>query len=726
MNIQMTPYAPPLIVAACISATVAWTAWHRQPSPGARTFSVLMMLVTANIVDSFFLLGSTDLTTFLFWIKVSFIGGGLGVAWLAFVLEYAGRPARTVLRISTVLAVEPVVVFILAWSNDIHHLLWTSAVVSAPPAAGSVLRVTSSFGPLFWIWNSYQYILLFVGFVLLIHSLARSGPAYRGQTLTVLIAMVVPWTANFLFLVGATPITHVDLTPFAFALSGAAVFMALYRFRFLDLVPIARSYVLEASPNGVLVLDGRGRIVDINPAAESILGRSAKDVLGKPGAQILTALASPSNGPDTELTFMRDGVERSYELHVAPLHTHSGQLALLMDVTDRKQMSMRLLQAQKMDALGLMAGGVAHDFNNLLTGILGNLSILKEQVSGKTELLEPLLQTEQAALRAAALTHSLLAFSRNGTFTSSVVNLNQSIDLTLQAIASVLPPSVTITRKFAGDLWNVLADPTQISQLIINLTVNARDAMHDSGTLTLQTTNVHVDERFVATHPESRTGDYAVLSVTDTGDGISNDVRQHIFEPFFTTKPVGRGNGLGLSVVYGAVQQAGGWILVDTAVGKGTTFSAYLPRCFEQIQPGPEPMEGSRNDRGNHGTILVVDDEDMILQLTRRMLERSGYNVLTASDGSSALSIISRDPRCADLVLLDMTMPGMTGDQVLWELRQLNCTAPVLISSGYSLGGSIQELVGVSGGAAGFLPKPYDMHTLVETIRTLLDNCRTS
>jgi signal transduction histidine kinase/ActR/RegA family two-component response regulator len=725
MNVQMTPYSLPLIVAACISATVAWLAWHRQPSPGARTFSMLMMLVVANIVDSLFLLGSTSLPAFLFWIKVSFVGGGLGVAWLAFVLRYTGHPSHTVLHLSSLLAIEPAVVFILAWFNDIHHLLWTSVVVSALPAAGSALHVHSSFGPLFWIWSIYQYALLLAGFALLIRSLVRSAPAYRGQTLTVLVAMVVPWAANFLFLIGATPVTHVDLTPFAFALSGLALFLALYRFWFLDLIPITRSYVLEASPNGVLVLDGRGRVVDINPAAESILGCLARDVLGKVGVQVLPALGSAAGGPDVELTFMRDGAERSYNLHVAPMHKCSGQLVLLMDITDRKRMTMRLLQAQKMDALGLMAGGIAHDFNNLLTGILGNLSIIREQASCNAELLGPLVQTEQAAQRAADLTHSLLAFSRNGTSAPSVTNLNQSVDLTMQAIARVLPPSVTVTRDFTADLWNVLVDPIQVTQLVINLVVNARDAMHGSGTLTLRMANVCVDDSFVAAHPEARTGDHVVLAVTDTGDGISDEVRQHLFEPFFTTKPVGHGTGLGLSVVYGAVQQAGGWILVDTAVGRGTAFSVYLPRCFEQVQPSAVPFPLPHEHRGNHETVLVVDDEDMILQLTRRMLERNGYRVLTASDGSSALSVIGENPGNVDLVLLDMTMPGMTGDQVLWELRRLNCTAPVLVSSGYSMGGAIQELVGAPGGADGFLPKPYNMHELVETVRTLLGSHRT-
>jgi nitrogen-specific signal transduction histidine kinase/ActR/RegA family two-component response regulator len=404
-----------------------------------------------------------------------------------------------------------------------------------------------------------------------------------------------------------------------------------------------------------------------------------------------------------------------------------GNLALLVDVTDRNRMTTRLLQAQKMDALGLMAGGIAHDFNNLLTGILGNLSIMREEVGQLDSIAEPLAQAEQAARRAAGLTHNLLAFSRNGSPTPTCVNLNQSVDLTLQSIAELVPPSVTIARDYAPGLWNILIDQVQLGQLVINLVVNARDAMNGAGTLTIQTSNVDVDEWFVQAHPDARPGEHVLLQVTDTGGGMTDTVLQHLFEPFFTTKPVGHGTGLGLAVVYGAVQQASGWIIVDTAAGEGTTFSTYLPRCREPAQAQtPAPQEACTQRAEGHETVLIVDDEEMILQLTRRMLERSGYTVMTAADGPSAVAIIQGNPAAVDLVLLDMTMPGMTGDQVLWKLRRLGCTAPILISSGYSVGGSIQDLVGGPGGADGFLPKPYTMQELSEMVRTTLDGIQTN
>src|SRR5664280_2048745 len=445
------------------------------------------------------------------------------------------------------------------------------------------------------------------------------------------------------------------------------------------------------------------------------------------GTQVLPALSSATPGSDTELTFVCDGVERSYDLHVAPLRKRMGNLALLVDVTDRKCMTAHLLQAQKMDALGLMAGGIAHDFNNLLTGILGNLSIMREEAGQLDSIAEPLAQAEQAARRAAGLAHNLLAFSRNGSPAPTCLNLNQSVDLTLQSIAELVPPSMTIAREYAPGLWNVLIDQVQLGQLVINLVLNARDAMNGAGTLTIRTSNVDVDDRFVQAHPEARSGEHVLLQVIDTGSGMTDTVLQHLFEPFFTTKSVGHGTGLGLAVVYGAVQQANGWIIVETAVGKGTTFSTYLPRCREPVQtqtPALQEVYTQRTER--HKTVLVVDDEEMILQLTRRTLERSGYTVITAADGPSAIAIIERNPAIADLVILDMTMPGMTGDQVLWKLRRLGCTAPILISSGYSVGGSIQDLVGGPAGADGFLPKSYTMQELSETVRTTLDSIQTN
>lgn len=721
MNVQWTPYSIPLIVAGCICAAITMAASRRGANPAAYAFSVLMAFVTANIAVSFFLLGSKDLETFLFWIRTSFLGGGIGVAWLAFVLLYTGCEKKRVIPLALVLAVEPITVFVLAWLNDAHHLLWTSAIVKVPADSGVMISVDSSFGPLFWIWTAYQYTLLFIGFVLLVSHISRSAPVYRGQCLAVAVALVVPWIANALFVAKATPLRHVDLTPLAFAVSGICLFHAFYRSRFLETIPITHADILDANPNGIIVLDGHGRIADVNRTAVSILGCGEDLLLARNGVEVLPALALAVDGRDTELTLRQGDVDHYYSMHTALVGNGSGRLVFLADITEQKQLSDRLMQAGKMDALGLMAGGIAHDFNNLLTGITGNLSIMREQMESSPELDDLLGQTEQAARRAADLTRNLLTFSRNASSTYSVTDLNDLVRTTLQLIAGSIPRSITVKQDLNPDLWNVLIDPVQMSQLIMNLIINGLDAMHDYGVLSLRTDNVIVDHTFTAGHSDARTGEYVMLAVGDTGDGIPSDIRPHIFEPFFTTKPVGRGTGLGLSVAYGAARQGGGWIIVDTAAGSGSIFSTYLPRCLGELSSSSEQKQTIHTTKACHETILVVDDEQMILQLTKRMLEHRGYTVLTARDGPAALAVVADNPAAIDLVILDMTMPDMTGDQVLWRLRSLNFTSPILVSSGYALAGGMQQLLDTPGGANGFLPKPYDMGTLLDTVRSILD-----
>ena len=717
--LRLTPYTWPLLLAALISGIVAVLASTRRRSRGALAFSVLMAVVVADVLISLFMLSSTTLAGFLFWIKLSFVSGGLGVAWLVFALRYHGKSLRTAAVIGAATAIEPVTVAVLAWFNDWHHLLWTGATAE-PLAATGLLHVAAHFGPLFWVWTGYQYALLLAGAIILVHGLPRAPAAYRGQTLAVLAALVIPWTANMLFVAGHTPVSGVDLTPLAFAVSGIILFFAVYRFRFLDLVPISRSTVLEAMPSGVIVLDSAGRVADINPAAEQVLGCKAQGVLGSPAVSVMPQLSSALTRGEAEATLTIDGMERSFELRVSPLRGSMGQLVLLTDVTERNRLAASLLQSQKLDGLGLMAGGIAHDFNNILTAILGNLGLVRDQEARSESIDEPLSRAEQATRRAAGLTRNLLTFSRNVSPTPVPVNVNTAADLVLQSISELLPAGVAFCRTYAPDVWTVLIDQVQLGQIVMNLVVNARDAMAGHGTLTVSTKNASLDAEFVQAHPGARAGEFVLLQVADTGTGMSEQVRSHLFEPFFTTKPVGQGTGLGLAVVYGAVQQAGGWVLVETAEGTGTTFSVYLPRCSDQ--PAPPSAGEHPVNRPGHGrkSVMVVDDEELVRQMTRRMLERDGYTVITAADGPSALRRFEENEDAVDLVLLDMSMPGMTGDQVLSRLREMGATVPVVLSSGYSFAGSVESLVGTPGGANAVLSKPYTLQELSQTIASTL------
>jgi PAS domain S-box-containing protein len=426
----------------------------------------------------------------------------------------------------------------------------------------------------------------------------------------------------------------------------------------------------------------------------------------------------------------------------------SSLTGVVLDITDRKRaeaergtMQAQLLQSQKMEAIGQLAGGVAHDFNNMLTGILGNIALMRSTLPPADPLLENLNAAETSARQAADLTKGLLAFSRRAVVLPVPINLTAALDATLALLKQSLPATMNIVRDYEQTAWNVLLDQSQMTQIMLNLAVNARDAMKGKGTLTIRARNVTVDTSYVHEHSYARTGEFVHLSVTDTGPGMSSEIMQHLFEPFYTTKPVGSGTGLGLSIVYGAVKQAGGWITAGSTegVGKntpriertssgeptphigqtcsGATFDIYLPRCLEESTQSFTPSPPSVDVRG--GTVLVVEDEPIVRGVAQALLSRTGYTVLTAPDGASALNVLRENPVGIGLILLDMTMPGMTNGEVVQAIRALDPTVPILLNSGYTSNGTVKKML-EEDSVQGFLGKPYDLDQLLNTVDQLM------
>jgi signal transduction histidine kinase len=414
---------------------------------------------------------------------------------------------------------------------------------------------------------------------------------------------------------------------------------------------------------------------------------------------------------------------------------------LYRDITEPKQAEAQLRQSQKMEAIGTLAGGVAHDFNNLLTGILGNIALMRGSLPPADPLLENLTAAETAARQAADLTKGLLTFSRSAVVLPVPMNTTAVLDATLALLKQSLPATMEIIRDYEQTAWNVLVDQSQITQVLLNLAVNARDAMNGKGTLTIRARNEVVGEEYLQTHPFARTGEFVHLSVTDTGPGMSAEVMQHLFEPFYTTKPIGSGTGLGLSVVYGAVKQAGGWITAVSTEGvgrtapqkypsdwknilggigqtcSGATFDIYLPRCLEEPRQSFAPASIPVN--AGSGTVLVIEDEPVVRTVTQALLSRSGYTVLTAPDGASALNVLRDHPVGIGLILLDMTMPGMTTREVVHAIRALDPTVPILLNSGYASNGTVRQML-EEGSVQGFLGKPYSLDELMEKVQELL------
>jgi len=406
---------------------------------------------------------------------------------------------------------------------------------------------------------------------------------------------------------------------------------------------------------------------------------------------------------------------------------HASSLTgVVLDITDRKRAEaekeatqLHLLESKKLEAVGQLAGGVAHNFNNLLTGILGYIDIARSDLDPLHPARSSLDAARTATLQAAGLARQLLSFGRNAMVLPVVQNANSAVQAALELVCSSLPASIGVIRDLTPDAWDVEVDPSQLTQVLLDLANNAREAMDDRGAITIRTRNVIVDDVSVATARFARTGDFVVISVADTGPGIDPAILPRLFEPFATTKLFGR--GMGLATVFGALKQAGGWVTTTSEPGAGARIDLYLPRCLEeprQSLPSSPPPASIPVNIGS-GTVLVVEDEPIVRTVTETLLSRSGYTVLTAPDGASALNILRDHPVGVGLILLDMTMPGMTSGEIVHAIRTLAPTVPILLNSGYTSNDTVKRML-EEGSVQGFLGKPYELQELLSTIDQLM------
>jgi PAS domain S-box-containing protein len=391
------------------------------------------------------------------------------------------------------------------------------------------------------------------------------------------------------------------------------------------------------------------------------------------------------------------------------------------DVTERNLMQGQLQQAMKMEAIGRLAGGVAHDFNNLLTAIGGNVELARMQ------RLEPVLddylgEIQRAVKSAVSLTSQLLSFSRRQVIEDRVINLGNLVNETKNMLARLLGEDVDLRVSMADRLGLVRLDPGQLEQVLVNLSINARDAMPNGGRLSIEGSNVDLDENYAATHPQATAGKYVQLSVRDTGQGMSAQVKHRIFEPFFTTKPKGRGTGLGLATTFGIVKQAGGSIEVYSELGMGTTFTIYLPRVDSRSDVHVQTRD-SQTLQGNE-TVLLVEDDASVRVMTFNMLRHMGYDVLQACSGQEALAMVVQYNGTVDLLLTDVVMPGMNGRELAEQLKKHRPETAVLFTSGYAEDVIVHH--GIVDQDLNFIPKPFTMHSLGIKLREVLDAAKRS
>ncbi len=484
---------------------------------------------------------------------------------------------------------------------------------------------------------------------------------------------------------------------------------------------------MEAAPVAIYSLDLRGEVRLWNRAAERIFGWPAEDVVGHqlPFAgsglgEESAELAAAGRARAVVRRPRRDGTSVEVNISRSPTDGSdglvTGMMSVAIDVSDVRKLEVQLRLAQRMEAVGRLAAGVAHDFNNLLTAILGFTDLLVEDLdrigAGHSEADE----IRRAALRAVELTRQLLAFGRQQVLEPQQLDLNDVVSRVERLLRRLVGENVALRAELAGDLGTVRADPSQVEQVIVNLAVNARDAMPHGGDLTIETANVELDPRYVERHSLVPPGAYVLLAVTDTGSGMDAETLRRAFEPFFTTKPKGTGTGLGLATVYGIVKQSGGYVWVYSEPGHGTTFKVYLPRTYAapSATPVPEPVVSLAGSE----TVLVVEDQPELRELARRVLAGHGYHVLVATQGVDALRV-AEHAGPIDLLITDVIMPGMSGREVALLLGAIRPDLKVLYVSGYPDESIVHH--GVLEAGIAFLQKPFSADALARKVRRVLD-----
>lgn len=597
---QYTPYVLPLIIAAVISAVIAALAWRHRPAPGALPLALLTLAVVEWALGNTLELGSSSLSAKLFWANVEYLGiTALPVAWLALALQYTGRERWLTRRHLALLSIEPVLTQLLVWTNELHGLMRENVWLDT---SGPFSVVHKTYGPWFWVHTGYSYVLLLCGTVLLLQAISRSPSLYRGQRSMLLVGALMPWVGNILYISRQSPVPNLDLSTPAFSLSGLAMAWGLFRYRLFDIVPVARSAVIENMADGVMVLDAQNRVVDLNPAAQRMVGCTASQAIGRLVRHVL------SNWPDLieryrDVTEAQSEVvvgERCLDVRISPLLDPSGfltgRLIVWRDITERKRAEQELQNAKEIaeaanHAKSVFLATMSHELRTPLTSVLGYTELLQEKAKmlGYTDFLPHLEKIRESAKCLSALINDVLDLSKIEAGKTGLHLETFEIAALVDSIVVVARPMVdtngnTLEVHCARDMGSMHADLTMVHKSLLNLLNNAAKFTQD-GKITLE-----VERLNGGLYPS--TG-WILFRVTDTGIGMTPEQIEHAFESFWQadssyTRRYG-GSGLGLAITRHFCRMMGGEVKVKSAIGKGSTFTIRLPA--KVTHPSAERLE---------------------------------------------------------------------------------------------------------------------------------------
>jgi PAS domain S-box-containing protein len=800
----------PLVIGPAILVPLAVYAFRHRRVRGAAWYCALLLAIAVWSAAYAWELAVEDPFLKLLALKVKYIGvTALPVTWIGFVLDFVARERAVVRRACRRMAVVAIALLLTAWTNDWHGWFW--GWIRLEPL-GELYTFTGR-GPGFFVNVAYTYCVLFAGLAILITQAVQSPYLYRKRTAILVVATVLPWLGNVVFVSRSEAAGTIDSTPFLFACTAVIAAVAVFRYRVLEPIPTLLDARIEVIGDGFLIVDRSHRVADLNRAAETIIGRDRATAAGEGIERLLPDWPATIDGEvRQDLTLPGPAGARTYDVRITPIQPQpdrlTGYVVLLRDVTDRRRteaalrdselrfrelvenardlictcdldgrilsvnqagltltgytrdalvgrplfdfvtpasrelavsvftgakpdlpssraeigviasdghtvvlelagwvqrrdgvpiavqaigrdvterrrLEEELRQAQKMESVGKLAGGIAHDFNNLLTAILGFTALARAEQPPGTPMYEWLEEIRRSGEQAAALTSQLLAFGRRQTLRPVDLDLNHVVDDLQKMLRRLIGEHIECVVELDPALEMVRADRSQIEQVIVNLVVNARDAMFRGGRLTIRTHNVEIEPGHALA-----AGPYAALAVEDTGEGIAPAVLERIFEPFFTTKPLGRGTGLGLATVYGVVKQSGGDVQVQSAPQRGACFTVLLPAATPErpldAVPGDALVGEGAGTAGDGGSLLIVEDDAGVRAFATQVLRDAGWTVFEAGNPAEALAIAAHESQPLDLLLTDVVLPGIDGVDLAERLRALRPGLRVLFMSGYT------------------------------------------